>query len=132
MWPRRKLPIPERTLIWGALFAFALGFGAMAVSRASSAALFSSPPQASDILDLSAQEQHTAWSDLSGVQSQNGPSTFKPSTSSAVPSTLQVQAIKGKAASDVPTLAAYDFAKVHDKLLIINPRDMMIVDVIAG
>jgi hypothetical protein len=123
--------MPERAMIGMALAAFMFGFAAMLVSRAASAALFSSPPQAHDILDLSPQQQQAAWNDLGSMPSDSGPVTFQPSTSSAVPSTVQVHAIRGKAATDVPTLAAYDVAKVHDKLLIINPNDMMIVALIG-
>ena len=131
MRQRRRQPIPERTLIWGALGAFALGFGAMLASGAASAALFAAPPQANDILDLSVEQQQTVWSDLSAMPSQSGPLTFRPSTSSAIPSTVDVHAITGKAASDVSVLSAYDVAKVQNKLLIINPNDMMIAAVIA-
>ena len=38
----------------------------------------------------------------------------------------------GKTASDVPALRPYDYAKVNGKLLIVNPHDMMIAEVIAG
>lgn len=102
--------------------------GATAVS----AALFSSPvPPAGDSLSLSSQQQQTAWNDLSGVAMSNAPPTFKPSTNSAIPSTLKVQQIPQKTASDVPALQPYDFAKTGGKLLIVNPRDMMIAAVIS-
>jgi hypothetical protein len=104
----------------------------MLLSGAASADLFSPPPQAADILDLSPQNQQKAWSDLSNMPNQNGPATFRPSMASAVPSTVHVLAIRGKAASDVAVLSAYDFAKVGNKLLIINPKDMMIAEVITG
>jgi len=131
MSQRPHWPMPERAMIGMALAAFAFGFAAMVLSRAASAALFGSPPQAGDILELSPQQQQAAWNDLSSIPSEGGPATFRPSTSSAVPSTVEVHAIRGKAASDVPALSAYDFAKVQNKLLIINPKDMMIVAVIG-
>jgi hypothetical protein len=97
-----------------------------------SAALFSTPaPQPSDSLSLSSQEQQAAWNDLSKVPASSAPATFKPSTSSAIPSTLQVGQIPAKTAQDVPALQPYDFAKTQNKLLIVNPHDMMIAAVIA-
>jgi len=98
-----------------------------------SAALFTSPPpKPSDSLSLSSQQQKTAWSDLSGAAASKAPADFKATTSSAVPSTLKVHAISSKAARDVPALAAYDFAKVRGKLLIVNPHDMMIAEIVSG
>ncbi len=98
-----------------------------------SAALFSaSTPKAADSLTLSRQDQKTAWTDLSGAKTSSAPASFQPTTSSAIPSTLTVHAIPEKAASAVPALRAYDYAKVNGKLLIVNPHDMMIAEVISG
>ena len=108
-----------------------LAGAAMAVVPAS-AALFSSSPKASDSLSLSSQQQQTAWNDLNGAKASNAPSSFQPATSSAVPSTLTVHAIPAKTASAVPALRPYDYAKVDGKLLIVNPHDMMIAEVIRG
>jgi hypothetical protein len=128
----RLSPLQLRTMILAGLAAFTLGFWAILLSGAASAALFRAPPKASDTLALSRQEQQAVWNDLRGIPSEDGPANFRPSITSAVPSTVQVRAVRGKAAGDVPTLSAYDFAKVQHKLLIINPRDMMIAEVIAG
>jgi guanyl-specific ribonuclease Sa len=83
-------------------------------------------------LSLSSQQQQTAWTDLNGAKASNAPSSFQPATSSAVPSTLTVHAIPAKTASAVPALRPYDYAKVDGKLLIVNPHDMMIAEVIVG
>jgi hypothetical protein len=104
----------------------------LAVIPASAALFSSSVPKASDSLTLSAQDQKTAWNDLNSAATSSAPSSFQPTTSSAVPSTLKVSAIPGKTASDVPALRPYDFAKVNGKLLIVNPHDMMIAEVITG
>jgi hypothetical protein len=116
-----------------ALAAAALLAGAMLAGVPASAALFSSSaPKASDSLTLSAQDQETAWHDLSSAAASNAPASFQPATSSAVPSTLTVHAIPAKTASAVPALRPYDYAKVNGKLLIVNPHDMMIAEVITG
>jgi hypothetical protein len=132
MRPERHSRIDVRTLIWAGLGACAAGLVAVLLSGAASAALFAATPPAIDTLALSSQDQPIAWNDLSSAPSENGPADFRPGTTSAIPSTVQVRAIKGEAASDVPALSAYDFAKVQNKLLIINPRDMMIAEVISG
>jgi hypothetical protein len=116
-----------------AMAAAVLLAGATLAVIPASAALFSSPaPKAGDSLTLSSQEQKTAWNDLNSAAVSSAPSSFQPTTSSAVPSTLKVRAIPSKTASDVPALRPYDFAKVNGKLLIVNPHDMMIAEVITG
>lgn len=98
-----------------------------------SAALFSTAtPPAGDSLTLTSEQQQTVWNDLSGIAMSKAPASFKPATSSALPSTVEVQQIPPKTAGDVPALAPYDYAKAQGKLLIVNPRDMMIAAVISG
>lgn len=110
----------------------ALLTGLMLVAVPASAALFASHAKAADSLTLSSQEQKTAWNDLNSAAASNAPSSFQPSTSSALPSTVTVHAIPSKTAAAVPALGAYDYAKVNGKLLIVNPHDMMIAEVIDG
>lgn len=113
--------------------AAALLSGAMLASAPASAALFSSThAKASDSLTLSSEQQKTAWNDLNSAAPSNAPSSFQPSTSSALPSTVTVHAIPSKTATAVPALRPYDYAKVDGKLLIVNPHDMMIAEVISG
>jgi hypothetical protein len=96
-----------------------------------SAGLFSSPPpKASDTLSLSTQDQQAAWQDLSEVPMTSSPPTFKPSRSSAIPSSLRVREVPAKTAQDMPALQPYDLAKTQGKLMIVNPREMMIAAVI--
>jgi hypothetical protein len=113
--------------------AAALLSGAMLASAPASAALFPSPhAKAGDSLTLPCDQQKTAWNDLNGTAASNAPASFQPSTSSALPSTVTVHAIPAKTASAVPALRPYDYAKVGGKLLIVNPHDMMIAEVIGG
>jgi hypothetical protein len=95
-------------------------------------ALLTPPPQANDTFSLPLKQQETAWNDLGSAPDQEGPASFKPATSSAVPSTVTVRMIPDQLAHDVPQLEPYDFAKVQGQLLIINPRDMMIAQVVNG
>ncbi|HEY1745778.1 MAG TPA: hypothetical protein VGG11_03290 [Xanthobacteraceae bacterium] len=113
--------------------AAALLSGALLASAPASAALFSSShAKAGDSLTLPSDQQKTAWNDLNGTAASNAPASFQPSTSSALPSTVTVHAIPAKTASAVPALRPYDYAKVAGKLLIVNPHDMMIAEVIGG
>jgi len=117
-----------RSQIAIALFALAVLSGA----NAASADLFSPPPQAADSFTLSHQQQTIAWNDLKSEVASSAPSSFQPATSSAVPSTVTVRKVPQATARDVPALQPYDYAKVQNKLLIVNPHDMMIAEIIAG
>ncbi|MGA2894285.1 MAG: hypothetical protein ABSE22_15580 [Xanthobacteraceae bacterium] len=111
----------------------AVATGGWLTGAVATAALFTSPvPQASDSLKLSPQQQQTAWNDLSTGVTSTAPADFKATTSSAIPSTLEVRAVPGKTARDVPALQPYDYARTPGALLIVNPHDMMIAEVITG
>jgi hypothetical protein len=86
----------------------------------------------SDTLSLSSAQQKTAWSDLSSQASQNAPAGFNATDGAKVPATLKIEAVPAKAARDVSQLRPYDFTKVQNKILIVNPHDRMIAEVISG
>ena len=69
---------------------------------------------------------------MSSQASQNAPAGFNATDGAKVPSTLTIKAVPAKAARDVSQLRPYDFAKVQNKLLIVNPHDRMIAEVISG
>jgi hypothetical protein len=116
----------ERMII--AFVAMLLLVGASVTAQA----LLTPAPQANDTLSLPLKQQQAVWNDLSSAPDQDGPANFKPATSSAVPSTVTVRMIPDQVAHDVPQLEPYDFAKVQGQLLIINPRDMMIAEIMTG
>jgi len=88
---------------------------------------------ASDTLSLTSTEQKSAWKDLNGqAANQNAPSGFQPKVGAAVPSSIKLEPVPTKAATDIPSLKSFDFAMVEGKLLIVNPSDKKIADVITG
>jgi Protein of unknown function (DUF1236) len=88
---------------------------------------------ANDTLNLTSTQRETAWNDLrSGAAKQKAPSGFEATVGSVVPSTLKIEPVPSKAASAVPALRPYDFAIVQGKLLIVNPSDRKIAEVITG
>jgi hypothetical protein len=88
--------------------------------------------KASDSLSLDASQQKTAWSDLSSQATQNAPTNLDATAGAKVPSSLTIKTVPNKTARDVSQLRPYDFAKVQGKLLIVNPRDRTIAEVIGG
>jgi hypothetical protein len=51
---------------------------------------------------------------------------------SVAPSTLKLETITSKTAKDVPSHRRHDFTTVQGEVLIVNPSDKKIVDVITG
>jgi hypothetical protein len=91
------------------------------------------PSAANDTLSLTNNQQKTAWNDLRAeATKQSAPSNFDLKVGSVVPSTLKIQPIPSRASSAVPALKPYDFAVLQGKLLIVNPSDRKIAEVITG
>ena len=87
---------------------------------------------AGDTLNLTIKQQNTAWDDLrSHAAEQKAPSGFHAFVGSTVPSTVKIEQIPGKAASNVPSLKPYDFAMIRGKLLIVNPSDRKVAAVMS-
>ncbi len=88
---------------------------------------------ASDTLSLTSTQQKTVWNDLHGqATEQKAPAGFNATVGAIVPSTVQIEPVPSKAATSVPALKSFDFAMVNGKLLIVNPSDKKIVEVISG
>lgn len=100
---------------------------------AASAVTMSKSINASDSLTLTGPQQKTAWYDLyMGSLNQKVPSRFDAVVGAVVPSSITTAPVTSKAARDIPSLKPYDFAMVQKKLVIVNPSDRKIVEVISG
>jgi len=86
---------------------------------------------ASDTLDLSATQQKDIWKDLSHhATSQTAPSGFSATVGEAIPSGVTTYPLPREAARDVPAVRPYRYAMMQDKVLIVNPNDKKIADVV--
>jgi Protein of unknown function (DUF1236) len=87
---------------------------------------------AKDNLTLTRSQQRTAWRDL-GKQASNqtAPSNFTASVGATIPGDVTIKAVPAKVAARVSSLKPYDFARLNDKLVIVNPNDKEVVDVIT-
>jgi hypothetical protein len=87
---------------------------------------------ASDTLSLSSTQQKTAWKDLYMGSLNQTSSGFNAKPGAVLPGKIATAPVTAKAAGDVPALKPFDFAMVNGKLLIVNPSDKKIVEVISG
>ena len=89
-------------------------------------------PPASDTLTLSSAQRKKAWNDLyTGMLNQKTPAGFTATVGSPLPSNVVTAPVTARAAGDVPVLKPYKFAMVQKKLVIVNPSDRKIVDIIT-
>jgi hypothetical protein len=87
----------------------------------------------SDSLSLSSTQQKTAWKDLSMPWlNQAAPSGFALKVGATVPKSVTTAPVNTRAAEAVPALKPYRFATVQKKLIIVNPSDHKIAEVITG
>jgi len=85
-----------------------------------------------DVLSLTPSQERTAWRDISKkANSQTTPSSFTASIGATMPSDISLRSVPAKVAARVPSLKPYDYALLHNMLLIVNPGDKKVVDVIT-
>jgi hypothetical protein len=88
---------------------------------------------ATDSLSLTTSQQKQAWNGIeSQATKQNAPASFTASIGATVPQEIKLSPVPAKVANEVPKLRPYDYALISNKLLIVNPKDKKIVDVIRG
>ncbi len=98
-------------------------------SKAQSAGASAQP---ADALTLSDAQRKSAWQDLyMDSLNQNTPPGFDAVVGATVPNTIVIVPVTAQAGSDVPALRPYSFAMVQKKLVIVNPSNRKIADVIA-
>jgi len=111
-----------------------IGAASAADSTMSKSSSMSSPAmaKASDSLSLTAAQRKSAWNDISKTAAaQTAPSGFDAKVGAAVPSSLSTQPVPVEAANHVPALRPYSFAMLQNKIVIVNPTDKKIAEVIT-
>ena len=91
----------------------------------------STASMAKDNLSLTPAQEKLAWRDLSKQgASQKAPSNFSASSGTTVPNDVTLRPIPRSVASQLPVLKPYEYARLPNEILIVNPTDKKIVDVI--
>jgi Protein of unknown function (DUF1236) len=118
-----------------AAFVAGTGIASAADMHATSNTMSKTPAtqsMAKDNLTLTRSQQRTVWKDLGKqASSQTAPSNFTASVGATIPGHITIQAVPAKLAARVSSLKPYDYALLHNKLLIVNPNDKKVVDVIT-
>ena len=128
-----RLTVSTIALLAGVSVAAAAGMSKSSGSATTGSASSMSQPAAKDSLSLSASQQKTAWNDISAQASkESAPASFTPKVGAALPSDLATHPVPVSTASKVPELRPYHYALLsNNKLLIVNPSDKKIAEIIT-
>jgi hypothetical protein len=84
-----------------------------------------------DTVILSAAQRTAAWNDLSKqATNQNAPG-FDAMTGTFVPSSVKMEPIPSKVTANNPELRPYNYAMIDHKLVIVDPTNKVIADVLT-
>jgi hypothetical protein len=94
------------------------------------AASTATPMRGSDTVILSAGQRSAVWSSLSKAPNQNA-TGFDATVGTFVPNTVKIKPMPRKVTDDNPSLKPYDFAMVDHKLVVVDPSNKVIADVLT-
>lgn len=131
MSTRTRLSVTALALLSGLSLA-AAGTSAIAAGSQDKMAKPSSISQPMDKLSLTSAQRKSAWEDISRLAAkQKAPKGFTAKVGKALPSTVATNPVPVSTANDVPKLRPYRYALLNNKLLIVNPKDKKVVEIIT-
>jgi Protein of unknown function (DUF1236) len=86
----------------------------------------------SDTIILSDSQRRAVWNDLSKQATNQNAAGFNATIGAFVPNTVKIAPMPSKTAANIPSLRQYDFAMVGHKLVIVDPSNKVIADVLKG
>lgn len=122
-----SIALASMLMLSGASMASAQGM----MSKESKATTGSAGSSVSDQLKLTGPQQMRLWNEISiHATKQKAPSGFNAAVGAAVPTRITLHALPEKAATEIPEAKPYHYAVVNNQLLLVNPSDKRVVDVI--
>ena len=85
----------------------------------------------SDTVVLSAAQRSAVWNDLSKQATNQNAAGFNAAIGTFLPNTVKIEPMPSKTAAQVPSLRSYDYAMVGHKLVIVDPSNKVIADVLT-
>jgi hypothetical protein len=83
-----------------------------------------------DTVILSATQRRALWNDLSKQATNQSASGYEAQIGTFMPGSVKIEPIPGKAAANNPQLRPYDYAMVDHDLVIVDPANKVIADVV--
>jgi hypothetical protein len=91
----------------------------------------SSAMHGTDTVILSAAQRRAVWKDLSKQATNQNAARFDAATGTFVPNSVKIEPMPSKLTANDPSLRPYNFAMVNHKLLIVDPSNKVIADVLS-
>jgi Protein of unknown function (DUF1236) len=85
----------------------------------------------SDTVVLSAAQRSAVWNDLSKQATNQNAAGFNAAIGTFLPNTVKIEPMPSKTAAHIPSLRPYDYAMVGHKLVIVDPSNKVIADVLT-
>lgn len=85
----------------------------------------------SDTVILSDSQRKMVWNELSKQATNQTAPGFAAATGTFVPDSVKIERVPDTVATDVPSLQPYSFAMVDHSLLIVDPTNKVIADVVT-
>lgn len=82
-------------------------------------------------LTLSTAQRGEIWNQLGSKRAEQAPAGFTPQVGETTPNGVQLEAIPGKVSRQVPAVKSYQYAKLSDKVLLVDPSSRKIVAIIS-
>jgi hypothetical protein len=83
-------------------------------------------------LNLSQDQKQTIWQAVSKQKSaDSAPASFQPSVGAQVPSQIKLHPLPQTAAKQVPAAKNYQYAKLQNQVLLVDPANKTVVDIIS-
>jgi hypothetical protein len=104
-----------------------------AMAKSSEAMPSNGLPHAADRVSLTSKQRQAAWKDISILAiKEKSPAGFTAKVGAAVPKGLTTYPVPVTTATKVPKLRPYQYAMLKsNKILIVNPKDKKVADVIS-
>jgi hypothetical protein len=83
-----------------------------------------------DTVILSAAQRSAVWEDLSKKTTNQSVAGFDAAIGTFVPNTVKIEPLPSNVTASNPSLRPYDFAMVDQKLVIVDPSNKVIADVL--
>ena len=124
-----------RFIVTATAFALVSSFGIASAAEQGSMSKTSQPSATTEMtkpaISLTTAQQRLAWKDVErSAKAQKTPADFMPTVGVTVPNDLTLKPIPAKLARQVSALKPYDFALLKQELVIVDPSNKHVVDVI--
>jgi hypothetical protein len=107
------------------------GMHVSANSKGTSETAAATAMHGTDTVILSAAQRRAVWNDLGKRATNQNAAGFAATTGTFVPNTVKIEPIPSNVTANNPSLRPYDFAMVDHKLVIVDPSNKVIADVLT-